>query len=69
MTSLALTIYSDIIESPLDINKLIKEFQVANIIGFKIYLSEIFQVLNKYSDDILKGINFQIFKKVNILII
>ena len=69
MTSLALTIYSDIIESPLDINKLIKEFQVTNIIGFKIYLSEIFQVLNKYSDDILKGINFQIFKKVNILII
>ena len=63
MTSLALTTYSDIVETPLDINSLIKEYQVKNIKGFKLYLSEIFKVLNKYSDDVIKGINYSTFKK------
>ena len=69
MTSLALTTYSDIIETPLDINSLIKEYQVKNIKGFKLYLSEIFKVLNKYSDDVIKGINYSTFKKVNIYLL
>ena len=64
MTSLALTTYSDIIETPLDINSLIKEYQIKNIKGFKFYLSEMFKVLNKYSDDVIKGINYSTFKKV-----
>lgn len=64
MTSLALTTYSDIVETPLDINRIIKEYQVKNTSGLKLYLSEMFKVLNKYSDDIIKGINFPTFKKV-----
>ena len=69
MTSLALTTYSDIIETPLDINSLIKEYQIKNIKGFKFYLSEMFKVLNKYSDDVIKGINYSTFKKVNIYLL
>ena len=64
MTSLALTTYSDIIETPLDINSLIKEYQIKNIKGFKVYLYEMFKVLNKYSDDVIKGINYSTFKRV-----
>ena len=65
MTSLALTTYSDIVETPLDINSLIKEYQIKNIKGFKVYLYEMFKILNKYSDDVIKGINYSTFKKVN----
>ena len=64
MTSMALSTYSDIVETPLDINSLIKQYQITNTKGFKIYLSEMFKVLNKYSDDVIKGINFSSFKKV-----
>ena len=64
MTSLALTTYSDIVETPLDINSLIKEYQIKNIKGFKVYLYEMFKVLNKYSDDVIKGINYSTFKRV-----
>jgi hypothetical protein len=64
MTSMALSTYSDIVETPLDINSLIKQYQITNNKGFKLYLSEMFKVLNKYSDDVIKGINFSIFKKV-----
>ena len=64
MTSLALTAYSDIVETPLDINILIKEYQIKNIKGFKVYLYEMFKVLNKYSDDVIKGINYSTFKRV-----
>ena len=64
MTSLALTAYSDIVETPLDINSLIKEYQIKNIKGFKVYLYEMFKVLNKYSDDVIKGINYSTFKRV-----
>ena len=69
MTSLALTTYSDIVETPLDINSLIKEYQIKNIKGFKVYLYEMFKILNKYSDDVIKGINYSTFKKVNIYLI
>jgi hypothetical protein len=69
MTSLALTAYSDIVETPLDINSLIKEYQIKNIKGFKVYLYEMFKILNKYSDDVIKGINYSTFKKVNIYLI
>ena len=65
MTSLALSTYSDIVETPLDINSLIKEYQIKNVKGFKAYLEEMFKVLNKYSDDVIKGINYSTFKKVN----
>ena len=65
MTSLALTAYSEIVETPLDINSLIKEYQIKNIKGFKVYLYEMFKILNKYSDDVIKGINYSTFKKVN----
>ena len=64
MTSLALTTYSDIVDTPLDINSLIKEYQVKNIKGFRAYLFEMFKVLNKYSDDVIKGINYSTFKRV-----
>ena len=64
MTSLALSTYSDIVETPLDINSLIKEYQIKNIRGLKAYLSEMYKILNKYSDDVIKGINFSTFKKV-----
>ena len=64
MTSMALSTYSDIVETPLDINGLIKQYQITNNKGFKVYLSEMFKVLNKYSDDVIKGINFATFKKV-----
>ena len=53
MTSMALSTYSDIVETTLDINSLIKQYQITNTKGFKIYLSEM-----------LKGINFSSFKKV-----
>ena len=69
MTSLALSTYSDIVETPLDINSLIKEYQIKNIKGFKVYLYEMFEILNKYSDDVIKGINYSTFKKVNIYLI
>ena len=69
MTTLALTTYSDIVETPLDINSLIKEYQIKNIKGFKVYLYEMFKILNKYSDDVIKGINYSTFKKVNIYLI
>ena len=58
MTSLALSTYSDIVETPLDINSLIKEYQIKNVKGFKAYLEEMFKVLNKYSDDVIKGVNY-----------
>ena len=64
MTSLALTTYSDIVETPLDINSLIKEYQIKNIRGFRVYLYEMFKILNKYSDDVIKGINYSTFKRV-----
>ena len=64
MTSLALSTYSDIVETPLDINSLIKEYQIKNVKGFKAYLEEMFKVLNKYSDDVIKGVNYSTFKKV-----
>ena len=67
MTSLALSTYSDIVETPLDINSLIKEYQIKNVKGFKAYLEEIFKVLNKYSDDVIKGVNYSTFKKVIII--
>ena len=69
MTSLALSTYSDIVETPLDINSLIKEYQIKNVKGFKAYLEEMFKVLNKYSDDVIKGVNYSTFKKVIIIII
>ena len=70
MTSMALSTYSDIVETPLDINSLIKQYQITNNKGFKVFLSEMFKVLNKYSDDVIKGINYSTFKKVrNIFII
>ena len=70
MTSLALTTYSDIVETPLDINSLIKEYQIKNVKGLRVYLYEMFKVLNKYSDDVIKGINYSTFKRVtNILLI
>ena len=64
MTSMALSTYSDIVETPLDINGLIKQYQISNNKGFRNYLSEMFKVLNKYSDDVIKGINYSTFKKV-----
>ena len=64
MTSMALSTYSDIVETPLDINGLIKQYQINNNKGFKLYLSEMFKVLNKYSDDVIKGINYSTFRKV-----
>ena len=64
MTSMALSTYSDIVETPLDINSLIKQYQITNNKGFKLYLSEMFKILNKYSDDVIKGINYPTFKKV-----
>jgi hypothetical protein len=67
MTSLALSTYSDIVETPLDINSLIKEYQIKNVKGFKAYLEEMFKVLNKYSDDVIKGVNYSTFKKVIII--
>ena len=64
MTSMALSTYSDIVETPLDINGLIKQYQITNNKGFKLYLSDMFKVLNKYSDDVIKGINYSTFRKV-----
>ena len=64
MTSMALSTYSDIVETPLDINGLIKQYQITNYKGFRFYLSEMFKILNKYSDDVIKGINYSTFKKV-----
>ena len=64
MTSMALSTYSDIVETPLDINGLIKQYQITNNKGFKYYLSDMFKVLNKYSDDVIKGVNFSTFKRV-----
>ena len=64
MTSIALSTYSDIVETPLDINGLIKQYQITNNKGFKLYLSDMFKVLNKYSDDVIKGINYSTFRKV-----
>ena len=67
MTSLALSTYSDIVETPLDINSLIKEYQIKNVKGLRVYLYEMFKVLNKYSDDVIKGVNYSTFKKVIII--
>ena len=64
MTSMALSTYSDIVETPLDINGLIKQYQITNNKGFKYYLSDIFKVLNKYSDDVIKEVNFSTFKRI-----
>ena len=58
------TIYSSIIEKKLNIDDLIKEFQVSDTIGLSGYLHDLWKELYIYSDDIIKGINYLTFRRV-----
>ena len=58
------TTYSSIIEKKLNIDDLIKEFQVSDTIGLSGYLLDLWKELYIYSDDIIKGINYLNFRRV-----
>ena len=58
------TTYSAIAEKKLNIDDLIKEFQVTDALGFSGYLLDLWKELYIYSDDIIKGINYLTFKRV-----
>ena len=58
------TTYSSIIEKKLNIDDLIKEFQVSDTIGLSGYLLDLWKELYIYSDDIIKGINYLTFRRV-----
>ena len=58
------TIYSSIIEKKLNIDDLIKEFQVSDTVGLSGYLLDLWKELYIYSDDIIKGINYLNFRRV-----
>ena len=58
------TTYSSIIEKKLNIDDLIKEFQVSDTVGLSGYLLDLWKELYIYSDDIIKGINYLTFRRV-----
>jgi hypothetical protein len=58
------TTYSSIIEKKLNIDDLIKEFQVSDTVGLSGYLLDLWKELYIYSDDIIKGINYLNFRRV-----
>ena len=58
------TTYSAIAEKKLNIDDLIKEFQVSDTIGLSGYLLDLWKELYIYSDDIIKGINYLNFRRV-----
>jgi hypothetical protein len=58
------TTYSAIAEKKLNIDDLIKEFQVTDALGFSGYLLDLWKELYIYSDDIIKGINYLNFRRV-----
>ena len=58
------TTYSAIAEKKLNIDDLIKEFQVTDALGFSGYLLDLWKELYIYSDDIIKGINYLTFRRV-----
>ena len=58
------TTYSAIAEKKLNIDDLIKEFQVSDTVGLSGYLLDLWKELYIYSDDIIKGINYLTFRRV-----
>ena len=58
------TTYSAITEKKLNIDDLIKEFQVSDTVGLSGYLLDLWKELYIYSDDIIKGINYLNFRRV-----
>ena len=61
------TTYSAIAEMKLNIDDLIKEFQVNDVVGFSGYLLDLWKELYIFSDDTIEGMNFLTFRKVNFL--
>ena len=61
--------YSKPLINTINIENLIKNFQINDLNGISDYLLDTWKELYLYSDDIIKGLNFITFKRVRILFI
>jgi len=59
--------YSKTVLNTINIENLIKNFQIDDLNGISDYLLDTWKELYLYSDDIIKGLNFITFKRVRIL--
>ncbi len=60
--------YNNSVLNTINIENLIKNFQIDDLNGISDYLLDTWKELYLYSDDIIKGLNFITFKRVRIFI-
>ena len=60
--------YSKTLLNTINIENLIKNFQINDLNGISDYLLDTWKELYLYSDDIIKGLNFITFKRVRIFL-
>jgi hypothetical protein len=58
--------YTNSVLNTINIENLIKNFQIDDLNGISDYLLDTWKELYLYSDDIIKGLNFITFKRVRI---
>ena len=58
--------YTKTVLNTINIENLIKNFQIEDLKGISDYLLDTWKELYLYSDDIIKGLNFITFKRVRI---
>ena len=58
--------YTNSVLNTINIENLIKNFQIDDLNGISDYLIDTWKELYLYSDDIIKGLNFITFKRVRI---
>ena len=58
--------YTKTVLNTINIENLIKNFQIDDLNGISDYLLDTWKELYLYSDDIIKGLNFITFKRVRI---
>lgn len=58
--------YTKSVLNTINIENLIKNFQIDDLNGISDYLLDTWKELYLYSDDIIKGLNFITFKRVRI---
>ena len=58
--------YNNSVLNTINIENLIKNFQIDDLNGISDYLLDTWKELYLYSDDIIKGLNFITFKRVRI---
>ena len=61
--------YTNSVLNTINIENLIKNFQIDDLNGISDYLLDTWKELYLYSDDIIKGLNFITFKRVRIFLI